>query len=113
MSDAVNGIVRSVGDTEFDAEVLESSQPVLVDFWAEWCGPCRILGPVIEEIAREYDSRLTVVKVDVDNSPAAAARYGIRSIPTVMLFRDGSPVQTMVGVQPKSQMAALIDRELG
>ena len=102
--------VRNITDTDFQSAVLESDRPVLVDFWAEWCGPCRALGPVIEEIADDYDSDLSVVKVNVDESPATAAAFGVRSIPTVMLFRDGQPVESVVGVRPKAQFTQIIDR---
>jgi len=87
-------------DANFDAEVLQSDQPVLVDFWATWCGPCRVIAPTIEEIANEYEGRAKVVKLDVDNNPQAATRYGIRSIPTVLLFKDGRVVDQIVGSAP-------------
>ena len=96
-------------DTNFEADVLKSAVPVLVDFWAEWCGPCRMLGPTIEEIAKEYAGKVKVGKVNVDDNPGIAAKYGIRSIPTVMLFKAGQVVEQMVGVQPKDALKKRID----
>ena len=92
----------AVTDKDFADEVLQSDTPVLVDFWAEWCGPCRVLGPVIETLSQEYDGKVKVAKVDVDSSQQVAMQYGIRSIPTVMLFDKGQIVDTIVGVRPKS-----------
>ena len=104
--------VQNVSDSDFASTVIDSDRPVLVDFWAEWCGPCRALGPTIDELASDYESQLSVVKVNVDDSPQTAAKFGVRSIPTVMLFRDGKPTETAVGAQPKAQLAELIDRNL-
>ena len=91
-----------VTDATFRSEVLEADKPVLVDFWAEWCGPCRTLGPLIDEIAIEQADQIKVVKVNVDENPAAAREYGIRSIPTVLLIESGEVRKSLVGVQPKS-----------
>ena len=102
----------AVNDTDFDAEVLGADVPVLVDFWAEWCGPCRLVGPTVEELADDYAGRVKVAKVNVDESPQAAMRFGIRSIPTLMVFKDGALAETTVGVQPKGQLAELLDRHL-
>jgi thioredoxin len=99
----------AVTDRDFGEQVLRSEQPVLVDFWAEWCGPCRVLGPVIDSLSREFSGRVRVAKVDVDANQEVAARYGIRSIPTVMLFDKGQVVNTFVGVRPKSDYAAAIE----
>ena len=99
-----------VTDQDFASEVLQSDTPVLVDFWAEWCGPCRVLGPVIESISDEYDGRVKVAKVDVDANQQVAMQFGIRSIPTVMLFDKGQIVDTFIGVRPKSDYAASIDK---
>jgi len=92
----------AVTDKDFADEVLQSDTPVLVDFWAEWCGPCRVLGPVIESLSQEYDGKVKIAKVDVDSNQQVAMQYGIRSIPTVMLFDKGQIVDTIVGVRPKS-----------
>jgi len=96
-------------DANFDAEVLKSKTPVLVDFWAEWCGPCRMLGPTIEELAKEYAGKVKVGKVNVDENPGIASKFGIRSIPTVMIFKDGTVFEQMVGVQPKDTIKKKID----
>lgn len=96
-------------DANFEAEVLNSDQPVLVDFWATWCGPCRTIAPTIEEIATEYDGKAKVVKLDVDNNPQTAMKYGIRSIPSLLFFKGGRPVDQMVGVVPKRVLADKLD----
>jgi thioredoxin 1 len=100
----------SVTDKDFADEVLQSDRPVLVDFWAEWCGPCRVLGPVIESLSQEYEGRVKVAKVDVDSSQQVAMQYGIRSIPTVMLFDKGQIVDTIIGVRPKSDYEKSLER---
>ena len=100
----------AVTDADFDAQVLQSEEPVLVDFWAEWCGPCRALGPVIESLAAEYDGRAKIAKVDVDANQQIAARFGIRSIPTVVLFDKGEVVSTFVGVRPKADYATALEQ---
>ncbi len=92
----------AVTDSDFADQVLQSDTPVLVDFWAEWCGPCRVLGPVIETLSQEYDGKVKVAKVDVDANQQVAMQFGIRSIPTVMLFDKGQIVDTIIGVRPKS-----------
>ncbi|WP_420456161.1 thioredoxin [Rubrivirga sp.] len=96
-------------DANFETEVLNSDQPVLVDFWATWCGPCRTIAPTIEEIASEYDGKAKVVKLDVDNNPMTAQKYGIRSIPSLLFFKGGRPVDQMVGVVPKKVLAEKLD----
>ena len=103
---------RSVSDQTFEGEVLKSSQPVLVDYWAEWCGPCKMIGPIIEESAAEYGAQLTVAKLNIDESPLTPTRYNVRSIPTLMLFKDGQPVATHVGSLSKGQLQAFIDKHL-
>jgi len=91
-----------VNDSNFEELVIKSVKPVLVDFWAEWCGPCRMVGPIIEEISREYSDKALVVKCDVDNSPGIAAKYSIRNIPTILFFKDGKIADKQVGAVPKS-----------
>ncbi len=106
--DSTNTI--TVNDENFDKEVLQSNIPVLVDFWAEWCGPCKVVGPTVEELATDYKGMLKVAKLDVDESPEAAGRFGVRSIPTLIVFKDGKVQETTVGVRPKGQLAELIDQ---
>ncbi|MEX2186465.1 MAG: thioredoxin [Pirellulales bacterium] len=103
------GKAAEVNDGQFDAEVLKSDVPVLVDFWAPWCGPCRMLTPVIEELAGENAGSAKIVKVNIDDSPGVAGNYGVSSIPTVMVFKGGDVVDRFVGVQPKSKLQAAID----
>ena len=100
---------QTVSDTDWDAEVLKSDTPVLVDFWAEWCGPCRMVGPVVEEIAQEKAGALKVVKLNVDDSPETARKYRVMSIPTIMVFDGGDEKKRLVGARGKSQILAEID----
>jgi thioredoxin 1 len=99
-------------DGNFAKEVLESELPVLVDFWAPWCGPCRIVGPVVEELAEEYAQRVKVVKLNTDENGEIASRYGIMSIPTLAVFKDGKAVDGMVGAAPKSMLKKLLDKHV-
>ena len=94
---------KHISDEEF-AAAIASSKPVLVDFWAEWCGPCKQIGPVLDEIAKEMEGKLTVAKVNIDNNPESPQKYGVRGIPTMILFKDGKAVATKVGSLPKSQL---------
>ena len=96
-------------DANFDSEVLQSSQPVLVDFWAPWCGPCRQIAPMIDALATEYSGSIKVGKVNVDDSPQAAGQYGVQSIPTLMIFKGGEVVERFVGVQPKNRVQKALD----
>jgi len=94
-----------VTDGSFDSDVLKSNKPVVVDFWAEWCGPCRMIGPALEEIAGELDGKVTIAKLNVDENPQIAGRYGVRSIPTLILFKNGEPAAMKVGAAPKGSLA--------
>ncbi len=102
------GIVH-ITDHSFEDEVLRSDDPVLVDYWAEWCGPCKIIAPVLEEIATEYEGKLKVAKLNIDENPDTPPKYGIRGIPTLMLFKNGNVEATKVGAVSKSQLSAFID----
>ena len=108
MSDSV----LHVTDSNFDDVVLKAEIPVLVDYWAEWCGPCKMVAPVLEEIAKDYAGKLTVVKLNIDDNPNKSAHYGVRSIPTLMLFKEGEVAATKVGALPKSQLASFIDSNI-
>lgn len=108
----MSSTITYVTDASFDQDVLKSADPVLVDFWAEWCGPCKMIAPVLEEIAGEYTGRLKVAKLNIDENPATPPKYGIRGIPTLMLFKNGGVEATKVGAVSKSQLAAFIDGNL-
>ncbi|MCV6588813.1 MAG: thioredoxin TrxA [Marinobacterium sp.] len=103
---------KNVTDASFDEDVLKSELPVLLDYWAEWCGPCKMIAPVLEEIAKEYEGRLQVCKLNIDENNETPPRYGIRGIPTLMLFKNGQAEATKVGALSKSQLAAFIDSNL-
>ncbi len=105
--------ISHVADNEFEAEVIRASTPVLVDFWAPWCGPCKSIAPVLEELAREYDGRLKVVKINVDENPETPGRYGVRGIPNLMIFKEGGLSGQIVGAAPKARLVSEIDKALG
>ena len=99
-----------VTDDSFASEVLNSELPVLVDFWAEWCGPCKMVSPIVEELSNEFNGKVKVAKLDVDSNPQTATNYGIRGIPTLLMFKDGSAVDQIVGAVPKTQIAERLDK---
>ena len=103
----------AVSDAEFSSQVLESSKPVLVDFWADWCGPCKMIAPVVEELAEEYDGQVGFAKVDVDANPNTPMQYGIRSIPTLLIIKDGEVAEQVIGAVPKSVLKKKLDKVLG
>ena len=105
-------LIKHVSDTSFQADVLQSGTPVLVDYWAEWCGPCKMIAPILDEIAKEYAGRLKVAKLNIDDNQETPASYGVRGIPTLMLFKNGNIEATKVGALSKSQLAAFIDSHL-
>ncbi|AUM12566.1 thioredoxin TrxA [Ketobacter alkanivorans] len=107
MSNIVN-----VTDGTFDAEVLQSDSPVLVDYWAEWCGPCKMIAPILDEISGEYDGKLKIAKLNIDDNPDTPPKYGIRGIPTLMLFKNGNVEATKVGALSKSQLTAFLDSNI-
>jgi len=104
--------ISHVTDASFDQEVLKASGPVLVDFWAEWCGPCKMIGPILEEVSGEYAGKLKIAKLNIDENPQTPPKYGIRGIPTLMLFKNGQVEATKVGAVSKSQLAAFIDSHM-
>ena len=101
-----------VNDGNFDQVVLKSKTPVLVDFWAAWCGPCRMVAPIVEELAGDYQGRITVAKLDVDANPKTAGQYGVMSIPTLLIFKNGAPVSNIVGFRPKAELQKSLDAVL-
>jgi thioredoxin 1 len=101
-----------ITDTSFEADVLQADKPVLVDYWAEWCGPCKMLAPILDEVALEYGDKLTIAKLDIDSNPSTPPKFGIRGIPTLMIFKGGDVVGTKVGAMSKSQLTAFIDETI-
>ncbi len=104
--------LEHVTDSSFDADVLKSNIPVLVDFWAEWCSPCRQVGPLLEELAKEYAGRVKILKLNVDENPSTPAKYGVRAIPTLTLYKNGTAAATKIGTLSKSQLSAFLDSHL-
>ena len=102
----------SIDDTNFDQVVLQADKPVLVDLWATWCAPCRMVAPILDELAEEYNGKINFVKVDVDHNPKIAARYGVMSIPTLLIIKNGEPVSNIVGVRPKAELKRALDAAL-
>jgi thioredoxin 1 len=110
IGEVMSEYVKQVSDSEFEQAVLKSDKPVFVDFWAPWCGPCRIVGPVIEELAPSYDGKVVIAKMNVDDNPAVAQKFGVTSIPTMMIFKDGQVVDRVIGALPKSELQKFLDR---
>lgn len=108
----MSGMIVDVTDETFQKSVLEAESAVLVDYWAEWCGPCKMIAPVLEEIAREYAGRLQIAKINIDENPLTPPKYGIRGVPTLMLFKNGNVEATKVGALSKSQLSAFLDSNL-
>jgi thioredoxin 1 len=105
-------LIKHVSDATFQADVLDAKSPVLVDFWAEWCGPCKMIAPILDEVATTYNGKLNVAKINVDDNRDVPAKYGIRGIPTLIMFKDGQLAATKVGAMSKAQLTAFIDQQL-
>ena len=107
-----SALIKHTSDASFEADVLQSDKPVLLDFWAEWCGPCRSIAPALDELAAAYEGKLQIVKMNIDENTATPARFGMRGIPTLMVFKNGQLAATKVGAMTKAQMAALVDQHV-
>ena len=105
-------LIKHISDSSFESDVLKADKPVLVDYWAEWCGPCKMIAPILDEVSKDYDGKLRVAKMNVDENRDVPAKYGIRGIPTLMLFKDGQLAATKVGAMSKAQLTAFIDQQL-
>jgi thioredoxin 1 len=103
---------KAISDSSFQSDVLQADKPVLVDFWAEWCGPCKMIGPALEEISDELADKVTIAKINIDENPDAPSQYGVRGIPTMILFKNGQPAATKVGAAPKSALKGWLEGEL-
>ncbi len=108
----MNDDISQITDDRFEQEVLKSEQPVLVEYWAEWCGPCKMIAPLLDEIAGEYKGKLRVAKINIDDNPNTPPKYGVRGIPTLMIFKNGNAEATKVGALSKSQLTAFIDQSI-
>jgi thioredoxin 1 len=107
-----SALIKHVTDATFEADVLKSAQPILVDYWAEWCGPCKMIAPILDEVSTAYEGKLNIAKMNVDENREIPAKFGIRGIPTLMLFKDGQLAATKVGALSKAQLIAFIDQQL-
>jgi thioredoxin 1 len=105
-------LIKHVSDASFEADVVQADRPVLVDYWAEWCGPCKMIAPILDEVAHSYEGKLQIAKMNVDENRDVPGKYGIRGIPTLMLFKDGRQVATKVGAMSKAQLTAFLDQQL-